>query len=103
MKPDMTDAKTIARNVLMPSRLVAGERVRMAHVVGSVVDDVDMGEADHADDEHAEHHGHHGLRQPSHLPGGDRQRDLALGVGELGGRELRRAHGLFSIGDLSVF
>ena len=98
MKPDMTDAKTIERNVPIPSRSVAGERVRVAHVVGGVVDDVDMGEADHADDEHAEHHGHQSLRQPSHLPGCDRKRDLGLGVGELG-----LAHDLFSIGDLRVF
>ena len=37
---------------------VAGERVRVAHIVRGVVDDFDMGEADHANDEEAEHHRH---------------------------------------------
>lgn len=51
MKPDMTEAKTIERNVLMPPQLVAGEGVRVADVMGRVVDDVDVREPDHADDE----------------------------------------------------
>src|SRR4051812_43097911 len=87
MKPAMTDEKTIERKMLMPSRSVAGKRVRMAHIVRGVVHDVDVREADHADDEDAEHHSHQGLRKPPHLTGCDRQvRNLCI-------RELGRAHG----------
>src|SRR5271165_5906108 len=52
---------------------VTGERVRMAHIMRGVVDDVDMGEADEADDEETERHGHQGLGQPADLANRDRQ------------------------------
>src|SRR5215831_18531289 len=69
----MTDENTIARKVFIKSRLVAGERVRMPHVVRGVVDHIDMGEADDAHNEEAERHGHQGLRQPADLAGHDRR------------------------------
>src|SRR5206468_1196392 len=91
MKPAMIEEKTIERNVLMPPRLVAGEGVRMAHIVRGVVDNVDMRESNHPDDEQAQHHGHQSLRKPSDLPSGDRQmRDLS--IRELGVRELGLTH-----------
>src|SRR6185437_15219541 len=66
---------------------VAGEGVRMAHIVRGVVDDVDMREADDPDDEKAKHHRHQRLRQPSDLT-----RDLAGRGCSRQLRDLRLSH-----------
>jgi hypothetical protein len=49
--------------------LVAGKRIRMARIMGGVVNNVDMREAHHADSENAEHDGESRLQNDAGLGG----------------------------------
>ena len=53
---------------------MAGEGVRMAHIVRGIVDDIDMRETNHSNDEKAKPHRHQRLRKPSDLAGRGRGR-----------------------------